>query len=804
MTFWRDLRYGARVLWRAPAFTALAVVILALGIGATTAIFSLFDAALLRALPYREPDALVMLWEAPPEGAHNRVAPLNYVDWSEQNRTFSAMAAIAGGSQTLSRPGALPERIAGQSVTTRFFDVLGVVPIAGRTFRAGDAAPAAHAVVISERLWRSRFGGDPNLVGRSIRFDGQPHTVIGVVPARFQILFASDLWVVFKPERTPEQRRMHYLQVIGRLRRGVTIDQARADMTAIARGIAQLSPDTNKGWGVTVEPLREALVGGDLRTTSTVLIGIVSLVLLMASANVANLLLARGIGRTREIALRAALGGSRGRLVRQLVTESMLLASIGGVVGIALAAALLQAAPSLIPPDTLPQGIVLALDGRVAGFAVLLTLATGVLFGLAPAWHTAEVPLAAAMSFGSRTATDRAGRIRSALAVAEVALAIVLLAGAGLLIRTLLSLDKVDPGSREHSVLTMVTVLPDSRYPTPEDVAAFYHAVERELAALPGVARASFGGSLPFDGWDVGQSFTVVGDPAPDAANQPSAHYQITGSGFFETLGIPIVRGRAFGAADTATSMPVCVVSEAFVRRYARGRDPLTLEVQVDAMSFRGPTPVKRQVVGVARQVLETPSDDGDAVQIYVPLTQNPWFWSTLSVRTLVPPAMMQPAIAAAVARVDKNLALTQVRTIDEIVAQATSQPRFRARLVALFAALALIVASVGVAGLLAFSVQQRRRELGVRMALGARGADVVRLVLGDTVRVLSLGMVLGLIGAAALTRALASLLFGVTPLDAVTFVTAPAVLCAAALLASAAPAWKAARTDPAIALRQD
>jgi putative ABC transport system permease protein len=350
----------------------------------------------------------------------------------------------------------------------------------------------------------------------------------------------------------------------------------------------------------------------------------------------------------------------------------------------------------------------------------------------------------------------------------------------------------------------MVTVLPDSRYPTPEHMAAFYHAVERELAALPGVARASFGGSLPFDGWDVGQSFTVVGDPAPDAANQPSAHYQITGSGFFETLGIPIVRGRAFGAADTATSMPVCVVSEAFIRRYARGRDPLTLEVQVDAMSFRGPTPVKRQVVGVARQVLETPSDDGDAVQIYVPLTQNPWFWSTLSVRTLVPPAMMQPAIAAAVARVDKNLALTQVRTIDEIVAQATSQPRFRARLVALFAALALIVASVGVAGLLAFSVQQRRRELGVRMALGARGADVVRLVLGDTVRVLSLGMVLGLIGAAALTRALASLLFGVTPLDAVTFVTAPAVLCAAALLASAAPAWKAARTDPAIALRQD
>ncbi len=804
MTFWRDLRYGARMLWRAPGFTALAVAILALGIGATAAIFSLFDAALLRALPYRDPDALVMLWEAPPGATRNRVAPLNYVDWSEQNQTFSAMAAIAGGGRTLTRPGALPERVAGQSVTARFFDVLGVLPVAGRTFRPDDAAPAAHAVVISERLWRSHFGGDPAIVGRIVRFDGEPHTVIGIVPAHFQILFSSDLWVVFKPERTPEQRQMHYLQVVGRLRPGVTIERARADMARIAHGIARVSPDTNKGWGVIVEPLRQALVGGDLRTTSAVLIGIVSLVLLMACANVANLLLARGIGRTREIAVRAALGGSRVRLLRQLVTESLLLAAIGGTLGVGLAAAVLQAAPSVIPADTLPEGILLALDVRVAGFAVLLTLVTGVLFGLAPAWHAAGVPLTAAMSSGSRTSTEGAGRVRSALAVGEVAVAIVLLTGAGLLIRTLLTLDKVDPGNREHRVLTMVTVLPESRYPTPGHTAAFYRAVERELAALPGVARASFGGSLPLDGWDIGQGFTIVGDPAVDAANQPSAHYQISGAGFFETLGIPIVRGRAFGAADTAASLPVCVVSEAFVRRYARGRDPLTLQVRVDAMSPQGPTPVTRQVVGVARQVLETPSDEGDAVQIYVPLTQNPWFWSTLSVRTLVPPAAMQPAIAAAVARVDKNLALTQVRTIDEIAAQATSQPRFRARLVALFAVLALIVASVGVAGLLAFSVRQRRRELGVRMAIGARGSDIMRLVLGGAIRVVFVGTVIGLAGATALARALTSLLFGVTPLDAVTFAAAPTVLCTAALLASAVPAWKAARTDPALALRQD
>ncbi len=802
MMIWRDLRHAARVLWRARGFTTLAVVVLALGIGATTAIFSLFDRTLLRDLPYRDAHLLTMLWEAPPGGTHNRVAPLNFVDWSEQNRTFAAMAAVAGGSQTLTRPGTLPERVAGQSVTTRFFDVLGIVPLAGRTFRDEDARSGAHVVVISERFWHSHFGSDPAIVGRSVTFDDAPYTVIGIVPADFQILFASDLWVLFRPQRTPEQRQMHYLQVIGRLRPAVTIDQARADMAAIARGIARIAPDTNKGWGVTVEPLHQALVGGDLKTTAKVLVGIVALMLLMACANIANLLLARGIGRTPEMALRAALGASRARLVRQLVGESVLMAAIGGGAGVAFAAALLRAAPSIMPPDTLPQGIVLALDVRVTLFAIAAALGAGVLFGLVPAWHATDVSLAATMVSRGRTATARTGRLRAGLAIAEVAVAIVLLSGAGLLVRTLLSLERVDAGNHERSVITMTAALPEARYPTEARLAAFYRNVERELAAVPGVASASFGGSLPFDGWDIGQGFTVVGDPAPDPANQPSAHYQITGTRFFETLGIPILRGRAFRDSDTATSLPVCIVSEAFVRRYAAGRDPLTLQVRVDGMSFQGPTPVTRQVVGVARQVLETPADTGDAVQIYVPTAQNPWFWSTLSVRTQVPPETIPPAIAAAVARVDKNLALTQVRTIDEIAAQATAQPRFRARLVALFAGLALIVAAVGVAGLLAFSVQHRRRELALRMALGARTGDVLRLVLGEAIAVLSAGTAVGLLGAAASSRAVESLLFRVTPLDPFTFAAAPAILCAAALAAAAAPAWKAARTDPATALK--
>ncbi len=804
MTFWRDLRHGARLLARAPQFTALAVGVLALGIGATAAVYSLFDAVVLRPLPYRAPDELAMLWEAPPDYAYNRVAPLNFVDWSEQNHTFVAMAAVSGGGKTLTRAGQLPERIAGQAVTSHFFDVLGVVPVAGRTFLAADAAPDARSVVISERLWRTHFGGDPRLVGHTLDLDGEAHTVVGIAPDTFQLLYDSDLWVVYKPERRPEQRAMHYLQVIGRLKPGVGFDNARADLGVVARRIADISPATNKGWGVTVEPLRQALVGHDLALTSAVLIGMVGLVLLMACANVANLLLARGIGRTREIALRAALGASRTRVMRQLMTESLLLAMAGGAIGLGVAAALLRVAPSIVPRGTLPPGIALALDARVAVFAVMLTAATGLLFGLAPAWHAAQVPLASSMALGGRGATRGAGRLRSGLAVMEVALAVVLLAGASLLARTLLSLDRVDAGNREHRVLTMVTVLPMSRYKTPEDAGTFYQEAERELAAVPGITRASFGGSLPLDGWDIGQGFVVVGDPEPDKANQASAHYQIAGEGFFATLGVPILRGRAFTGRDTATSLPVCVVSEAFVRKYARGRDPLTLQISVDAMSPGGPKPVTRQIVGVARQLLETPADDGSAVQVYVPISQNPWFWSTLSVRTEGPPDSLRSAVLHALGRVDKSLAPTQIRTLDEVAAEATSQPRFRARLVIMFAGLALLVAAVGVGGLLAFSVQQRRRELGVRMALGARQRNVIGLILADAFHVVVAGGAIGVLAALGLGRVLTTLLFGVTPYDVVSFVLAPMVLGTAALLASAVPAWRAARTDPAVALRQD
>jgi predicted permease len=504
VSIWRDLRYAIRSLRNAPGFTAITVVVLAVGIGANSAMFSMVDAALLRPLPFAQSDRLVMMWERSTRFAHNRVSPLNFLDWSEQLHAFASVAAVAGGGRTLTGSGGEAERVPGQAVTWQFFDVLGIRPVAGVTFSADDVAQRRTVVVISERLWRNRFGGDRAVIGRAITLDAQPYTVIGVAPAAFQILYPSDMWTLFIPRRTPEQRWQHYMQVIGRLKPGVTVDQARTDMAGVADQIAIISPETNKGWGVTIEPLHDAIVGPELRTTSLVLAGVVAFVLLMACANVANLLLARGLGRSREIAVRAALGGSRWRILGQLLTESLLLAAMGGACGLALAWAAVRAAPAFIPPGTLPQAIVPAFDVRVAAIAAALTLGTTLLFGLIPAWQASGVPLAE-MSSGGRGSTRRGGGLRSALVVAEVAAAVLLLSGAGLFVRTLIALNSIDPGFHAERVLTLQVGLPLNGYASAEHLYGFYQAAEREVSAIPGVTSAAFGGSLPLDGWDIGQ-----------------------------------------------------------------------------------------------------------------------------------------------------------------------------------------------------------------------------------------------------------------------------------------------------------
>ena len=802
--FWSDLCFAARSLKKARGFAALTILVLAVGIGATSAIFSLVDGTLIRPLPFADPQRLVMLWEHPPNYPRNRVSPLNFLDWVDQNHAFTSMAAVAGSGRTLTNASGAAERVPGQSVTTAFFEVLGVKPIAGRTFRPDDAVPQPNVVVVSERFWRSRLDGNASAIGAIVRLDGQPFTVIGVIPASFQILYRSDIWTPFPPRRTPEQRRQHYLQVIARLRPDITIDEARSDMALVAERIARVAPETNKNWTVTIDPLHDALVSGEVQSTSLVLGGVVACVLLMACANVANLLLARGIGRAREVAVRAALGASTRHIVQLLLTESGLLAGLGGAVGLALSWAALRVAPSLVPPGLLPQGIAFEFDLRVALFAAGLTVVTAALFGLAPAWHRARTQPGDTLSGGGRTSTGGAGRLRAALAIGEVAGAVVLLTGAGLLVRTVVSMSAEDVGFHADSVLTLNISLPTSRYPDQTRVLTYFRQVHAALTALPGVKSVGFVDNLPLDGWNIGQPIEIVGNPSTDAANRPSAHYQITSPRYFETMGIPLVQGRAFTDRDTATAPPVCIVNEEFVRRYLSGREALGAIVRVPNMEPGQARTIPREIVGVMKQVAIGSGEKEKAVEIYVPMEQNVWYGSAIALKTAGAPAALAPSVRSALAAIDKDQPLTRIRTMDEVAAEATLRPRFRATLVTTFAVMALALAAVGIFAVLTFLVRERRREFGVRIALGATAGDILQLVLGAGLKIAGTGVLIGLGASALLARALASLLFGVTTADPVTFVASPAVLIVTALFACLAPAFRAVRVDPAVTLRQE
>lgn len=803
-TLGKDLRYAARLLRKSPGFTLTAIVVIAIGVGANGAIFSLVDAVLLRPLPYTQPEQLVRLWERAPGSDRNAVSPLNFLDWSEQNKVFSSMAALSGASRTLTRDGASAERIPGQAVTASFFDLLGVTPVLGRTFVAGDFVPNSPVVMIGEGFWKSHLGGSASAIGSTLLLDGQPKTVVGVIPADFQIWQESQLWEPYVVRRSPEQRKIHYLRVYGRLKRGVTIEQARANMSTVAENLAQAFPETNQRWSVTVDSLRQATIGADLRTTSLVLAGVAAFVLLMGCANVASLLLARGVGRTREIAVRASLGGSPGRIAQQLLTESTLLAVLGGATGMFLAWMIVRAAPSFLPSETLPVGVKLFLDLRVIAFASIATLATGLLFGLAPAWQASRLSLAETLRAGGRGVTSGAG-FRTVLAAGEIAVAVMLVAGAGLLLRTIVSLDRVDPGFRAGNVITMQVSPPNSRYKDPSQTGVLFQRVEREIAAIPGVKSVGFSTVLPLDGWEIGQPFTVVGAPPLGPSQAPSANYQMVNPNYFETLGIVVIRGRAFTDQDTAQSRQVCIVNEELVHEFLQGRETIGTHLVVSGMGATGPKSVEREIVGVIRQVkVEGLGEKINSPEVYVPLTQNSWYWTAIAVRAEGNPLAVLTGAKAAIARVDKDLPVTRVRTMEEVASETVVQPRFRAGLMAAFAALALVLATVGIFGLLAFSAGQRTREFGIRMALGARAGNVLGLVLRNGLTITAVGVAVGILGAAALTRFLATLLYGVQPLDPVTFGGAALLLAIVALAACAIPAWRASRTNPAIALHQE
>jgi putative ABC transport system permease protein len=799
-----------RQLKAAPTFTAVAVLTLALGIGANSAMFAVADATLLRALPYPQPDRLVMISELRPDGGRGSVNPLDFVDWTERARTFDAMAVALSGQTSIAGADGIVQAVATQAVTARFFDVLGITPIAGRTFQMSDEQPRPDVVVLSEGLWRSHLGGDPTTVGGPIRLGGRTFTLIGVVPATFQFdipgfasLGQTQAWTILNPpaSRSPAERYPHYLPVIARLKAGVTIDAARTEMAAISNALAEESPATNKNHVATVDPLRDRLASRELRLTSLLLFGVVAFVLLMCCANVANLLLARTNARARELAVRSALGAGRRRIVRQLLTESLVLAGLGGALAAGVGAALLSAAPSIVPPGLLPRSVPLAFDARVLMFSIVTTLVVAILYGLAPAWQATSRSLAHVLSLDARTATGGSSMLRTGLAVAEVAVAVLLLCGAGLLLRTLLTLGDVDPGNRAGEILT-AAISPgvDGR---PDTNRRYFAEIEREVKAAPGVRDVAWGSAMPFDGLFYGQTFQIDGDPPRPMANRDGTGYQIVSPSYFRLLGVPVLEGRAFTDGDATESPQVCIVDEAFVQRHLKGRAPIGTRVLVNAMA-QPPQTVSREIVGVVKHVKERPDEAEARPQLYVPLAQNTWWLATLVVQPSTGSATgVAPAVRAAVTRVDRDRPLA-FRTLSLIQTQATSRPRFRAVLVGAFALLALTLALVGVFGVLAYSVQQRTREFGVRIALGASAASVLRLVMSDAGGVIGSGIAIGLFGAAVLSRSISTFLFGVQPIDPLTFVVVPVALIATAAIAVAAPAWRASRIDPVIAFRNE
>lgn len=802
-----DIGFALRQMRAAPGFTTVAVLTLALGIGANGAIFALVDAALLRPLPFREPDRVVRLWELNTAGQRTSVSPLNLIDWTTKSATLTDGAGFLPGVGGMVMKGidGTSETVARQWVSSRFFETLGVTALVGRVFEPADDFVNGNAVVLSEGYWRSRFNGDPGVVGQSLLLDGESYVVVGVAPASFRWNAPASLWALIQVRPRPELRTAYFWRGLARLRPGVTLDAARAELSATAAELARTIPE-NRGRGVDIEPVRTSLVGDDVRTTALLFLGVVGFVLLICCTNIANLLLARASARARELAIRSALGAGRGRMVRQLLTESLVLAAIGGGFGAAIGAGILAAAPAIVPAGVLPPAIAITFDARVIAFCAVASLAVGLLFGLAPAWQIGDLAIARVVASETRATTGRGGRLRGVLVGAEVATAVLLLVGAGLLLRTLLAVQGVDRGYRAGEILTMVVDPLASQYPTSEALQQFYDRVAEEVASAPGVAAAAWASTLPLGPSMSGQvSFEVAGEASVEPSRLPTADQQIVSHGYFETLDLPILSGRAFTDRDRRDRPNVCIVNEAVAARYFGGRSPIGQRLALRPSGAPEQAPVVREIVGVARQVKGRPDETSDLLQVYVPMTQANDDDIYLLVRPTVGRAAgLAPAVKAAIGRVDtaQLVSVGTPITLDGVARNATSSHRFRAVLIAAFAGLALVLAMVGVFGILAYSVQQRTRDFAVRRAMGATSRDVLRLVAGSAARTVATGTVIGLALAVAASRVLTAVLFGVEPFDPVTFVWVTVLLAVTAAIAAAGPAWRAARVDPAQVLQ--
>jgi putative ABC transport system permease protein len=804
-TFWQDLRFGFRQLIGKPGFAAIATLSLALGIGANTAIFSLVDAVLLRPLPFQDPDRLVMVWEdaAKIGFPRNTPAPANYADWKAQNRVFEDMAAINWRSFNLTDEGE-PEKVEAQAVTANFFPLLGVKPELGRVFTGEEDQPGRNNVaVISYGLWQRRFGGDPALMGKEILLDGQKHTVIGVAPAGFQFLSKEvGLWVpaAFSPQELAN-RGSHYLTVVARMKPGVTLREAHADVAAITQRINRDHP-TWHGFelGSVVISLREQMAG-DVRPALIVLLVAVGFVLLIACANIANLLLARGASRFREIAVRTALGAGRRRILRQLLTESVLLAVAGGLAGLLFAWSSFSFLKQIIP-DNMALNTGVRIDARIFGFTLLLSLLTGIVFGLAPALQAAKIDLNEALKqSGGRTGIGAGHRrLRGALVIIEIALALVLLVGAGLLTRAFLRLRALDIGVNPENVLTLRTMLPRNKYGELPKRDAFYRQALERVRALPGVVSAGYTTAMPLT-WKGGtNSFVIEGR---DQGPGQDAQCRQVSTGYMETMGVKLRQGRFFDYHDDVQSQPVAVINETMARQFWAGENSLGKRFKLGSIDSQNPWVT---VVGVVGDIKEMGLEAPTKAEMFFPYQQLPrMLWNMprdLAVRTTGDPISVATAVRQAVWSVDRNQPVSNIRTMDEILSEEVAQRRIGMTLLAAFAALALALASLGIYGVLSYSVAQRTQEIGVRMALGAGRKDVLRMVVADGMRLAAAGVAIGLGASFALTWLMAGLLFGVSASDPLTLGAVTLLLITVALLACFIPARRATRVDPMVALR--
>ncbi|HEX8140377.1 MAG TPA: ABC transporter permease [Pyrinomonadaceae bacterium] len=809
-TLWQDLRYGARMLTKSPGFTVIAVVALALGIGANTAIFSVVNTILLRPLAYKDSQQLVLI-------NHNyqkinlkaSVSAPGYVHYRDTAKSFSYVAAITGWNVNLTGEGE-PERLQGMAVTANLFPLLGAEAARGRTLLPQENQTGNdRVVVLSDALWHRRFGADPNIVGKSITLNGEPHTIVGVMPSSFQfgreLGQVVDLWapIAWTPEQlSPDNLTNEYLSVLARLKPGVSITQAQAEMDAIAANLRQqyMPGSDNTEWGLSLESFNELIVG-DIRPALLVLLGAVALVLLIACANVANLMLARATGRQKEIAIRTALGASRARVVRQLLTESVLLSVIGGGLGLLLA---MWGVDLLLKLNEgrIPRAYEIGVDFNVLLFTLGVSLLTGIIFGLAPAFQTSRIQLNDTLKEGGRTGAGPARhRVRDLLVVAEVSLTVVVLVGAGLLLRSFIRLQEVNPGFQPRNLLVMQVSLPAFKYGDAQQRALFYQQMLDRVRSLPGVKGAATVSSLPMSGQNSSGSFRIEGREVPQGQSPPHGDRWSASADYFKTMSIPLIRGRYFTERDTADAPGVAIIDETMARKYWPTEDPVGKRITFEGTEDK---PRWREIVGIVGHVRHKGLEGESRVQYYTPYMQRPPGSMFLVVQAATDPASLTGSVRGAINEIDRDLPVYRVTTMERLVSESLAQRRFSMFLLGTFAALALILAVVGLYGVMSYTVTQRTHEIGIRMALGAQTGDVLRMVLRQGLTFTLVGLGVGLLGAFAMTRVMTGLLFGVSASDPLTFGGVAVLLSLVALAACYIPARRATRVDPMIALRYE